>query len=51
MVSSAPLASQWKTWSVSILIFFLATGFRMRESDSPGEKFDIFMEICMTCSW
>ena len=36
---------------VSSLIFFLATGFRMRESDSPAENPLILTEICMTCSW
>ena len=36
---------------VRSLIFFLATGFLMRLSDSPAENPDIFIEIFMTCSW
>ena len=50
MVSLAP-SDQSNTLSVSISIFFLATGLRMRESLSPAEKPHIFIEICMTCSW
>ena len=50
MVSSLP-SSQWKTVEVRSLIFFFATGLRMRLSDSPAENPDIFIEIFMTCSW